>query len=122
MNLLCQQYVIATQGGSIYRDDFFGRKTLQIMGAAGFRSRAGFTSTAEWLRADDRTNNVAIDINIADAQLRRERLCFTQIARVYAAGEAEAECIDGVDDGVGIGLAVANDMQDWSKGLAFELL
>ena len=45
---------------------------MQIIRAAGFRPGAGQATAAEWLRADDSTDHVAIDIDIAVRQPLRD--------------------------------------------------
>src|SRR5687767_6572101 len=72
-------------------------EAAQVMRSAGFRTGAGEPLPAEWLRADDRTDLVAVYIDIAGMHGIDELLHPSLDARMQAEGEAIALAIDRCD-------------------------
>jgi len=70
------------------------------MRAAGFGAGAGQALAAKGLDADDGTNLVAVDINIADPGALGDALHGSVDARVNAQGQAKAGGVDGVNHGI----------------------
>ena len=66
----------------------------QIMRAAGLRAGARKPLAAEWLRADDRADLVAVDVDVAGVDAVDDLLDARLDARVQAEGQAVALAVD----------------------------
>src|SRR5690606_2837651 len=96
-------------------------EAADIERAAGLGACAGKTAPAEGLDADNRADDVAVDVEVARldaAGHMRDRLVET---RVQAEGEAVAGRVDVVDQLVEIGAAEADDVQYGAEDLTLEI-
>ena len=73
-------------------------KLSQIVCPAGFGSSAGHFKSAEWMAADDRAGDGAIDVEVSDQKFRTHAIDVLRAARVEASSESE-RCVIGNLDG-----------------------
>lgn len=88
---------------------------LQVERTSCFGSCAGQTVSAEGLYADDCTDDVAVDVNVAGFDAAADVAYRAFDAAVYAVGQGVAFAVDLVDDAVEFVGAVADDVQDGPK-------
>ena len=85
------------------------------MCATSFRASAGQARSTEWLHTHNRTNGVAVDIEVARLDAARDMFNGFIKARVQAKGEAIARAINGVHEFIQLLAFVTQHMQHWAK-------
>src|SRR5215475_8706897 len=89
--LLGQQARIAASRRSVDRQGLFGGEPAQIVGAARLGTAARHSDAAEWLRADDSTDHVAVDVDVAGAEPRDDMVD----GRLDTRRDSEREAVTG---------------------------
>src|SRR5690606_35942703 len=97
------------------RDRGLLHEAADIERAASLGTRAGKAAPAEGLHADDRADDVAVDVDVADLDAARDMRDRLVEARVQAEGEAVTRGVDIIDQPVEIGAAEADDVQDGAE-------
>lgn len=78
--------------------------------------------SAEGLYADDCTDDVAVDVNVAGFDAAADVAYRAFDAAVYAVGQGVAFAVDLVDDAVEFVGAVADDVQDGTEDFALQFV
>src|ERR1044072_6322549 len=87
--LQAQQGRVAARAGGVGAGHPLGAEARQIMGPAGLGAVAGLALASERLRADDRADHRAVDVEIADRADLFDRLGGAGDAGAQAHGAAE---------------------------------
>ena len=95
-------------------------EALQVVGTTGFGARSRQPLPAERLHTHHRTDDVAVDVNIAHVRRGGQGLCAAVDAGLDAHGQAVVEGIDAVDELGRIALPT-HHLQDRAKDLGLHI-
>ena len=96
-------------------------EATEIKRTASLRARAGQTTATERLDAHNRTDNVAIDIDVANADAISNVSDSFIKTRMQAESQAIAGCIDVIDQAVHVVTLVAHNMQNRTKHFTLQI-
>jgi hypothetical protein len=111
---------IAAGRGGIDGDRAFAGKAVEIVRATRLRTGARKSLATKWLHADDRADDVAVDVGVADVQAVGDALDRFIDAAVDAQRQPVAGIGDGFADLVEILGTPADDVQDRPEDFAPE--
>src|SRR5881397_877404 len=89
-----EQRRVAAGRRGVDRHDLLSAEAIEIVRPARLRASAAQALAAERLHTDDRTDHVAVDVDVADARRMREPQRAAVDARLNPQREAVAERVD----------------------------
>src|SRR5689334_13653694 len=105
------------RGGGVDRHDLLGGKSFEIIRTACLWSGAGERVPSERLRANDRADHAAIDIDVAMREPRGDVICGRVDAGMNAEREGVAVSRKLLEQGVERIGAPTHDVKDWPEHL-----
>src|SRR5262245_55040288 len=93
---------------------------MQVVWSARLGTRPEQAAAAEGLHTDDRTVDIAVDVDVAGAHPRSDPAGGAVDPRVDAKGETVAGRVDRIDEGLEPVGAVSQHMHDRAEHLALE--
>src|SRR5258708_37555388 len=115
-----EQAGVAARGGGVDRDGALDGEAVEIMRAAGLGPGARQALAAEGLHADDGTDHIPVDVEVADPHPALDRAHRLVDAAVDAEGEAIAGRRDLVEHLVELVAAPADDVEDGAEDFALQ--